>query len=41
MEAKRVAKLYAIGEAVDVIGWPGGYDFQWAWVNGWAAAQAL
>lgn len=41
MEAKRVAGLYAVGEAVDVTGWLGGYNFQWAWASGWAAAQAL
>jgi hypothetical protein len=31
MEARRVPGLYAIGEAVDVTGWLGGYNFQWAW----------
>jgi predicted Rossmann fold flavoprotein len=41
MEARRVPGLYAIGEAVDVTGWLGGYNFQWAWANGWAAGQAL
>ncbi|WP_239017894.1 aminoacetone oxidase family FAD-binding enzyme [Sphingomonas aracearum] len=41
MGAKRVPGLYAIGEAVDVTGWLGGYNFQWAWASGWAAAQAL
>ena len=41
MEAKRVPNLYAIGEAVDVTGWLGGYNFQWAWASGWAAGQAL
>lgn len=41
MEAKRIPGLYAIGEAVDVTGWLGGYNFQWAWASGWAAAQAL
>ncbi len=41
MAAKRVPGLYAIGEAVDVTGWLGGYNFQWAWASGWAAAQAL
>ena len=40
MEAKRVPGLYAIGEAVDVTGWLGGYNFQWAWASGWAAGQA-
>ena len=41
MEAKRVPGLYAIGEAVDVTGWLGGYNFQWAWASAHAAAQAL
>lgn len=41
MESKRVRGLYAIGEAVDVTGWLGGYNFQWAWASGWAAAQSL
>lgn len=41
MEATRVPGLYAIGEAVDVTGWLGGYNFQWAWASGWAAGQAV
>jgi predicted Rossmann fold flavoprotein len=41
MEAKRVPGLHVIGEAVDVTGWLGGYNFQWAWASAWAAAQAL
>ena len=41
MEAKRVPGLYAIGEGVDVTGWLGGYNFQWAWASGWAAGQAI
>ncbi|MBU0867933.1 MAG: NAD(P)/FAD-dependent oxidoreductase, partial [Alphaproteobacteria bacterium] len=41
MEASKVPGLYAIGEAVDVTGWLGGYNFQWAWASGWAAAQAV
>ncbi len=41
MEAKKVPGLYAIGEAVDVTGWLGGYNFHWAWASGWAAGQAL
>ncbi|GGC16655.1 hypothetical protein GCM10011371_00080 [Novosphingobium marinum] len=41
MEARRVPGLYAIGEAVDVTGWLGGYNFQWAWASGWAAGMAL
>jgi predicted Rossmann fold flavoprotein len=39
MEAKKVHGLYAIGEAVDVTGWLGGYNFQWAWASGVAAGQ--
>jgi predicted Rossmann fold flavoprotein len=41
MEAKKLPGLYAIGEAVDVTGWLGGYNFQWAWASGYAAAQAI
>ncbi|MBC7159354.1 MAG: NAD(P)/FAD-dependent oxidoreductase, partial [Porphyrobacter sp.] len=41
MAARAVPGLYAIGEAVDVTGWLGGYNFQWAWASGWAAGQAL
>jgi predicted Rossmann fold flavoprotein len=41
MEATKVPGLYAIGEGVDVTGWLGGYNFQWAWASGWAAGQAL
>ncbi|MDE1466254.1 NAD(P)/FAD-dependent oxidoreductase [Aurantiacibacter sp. D1-12] len=41
MEAKKVPGLYAIGEAVDVTGWLGGYNFQWAWASAHAAAQSL
>ena len=41
MEAKRLPGLYAIGEAVDVTGWLGGYNFQWAWSSAFAAAQAI
>ena len=41
MEARRVPGLYAIGEAVDVTGWLGGYNFQWAWASAAAAADAL
>lgn len=40
MQAKAVPGLYFIGEAVDVTGWLGGYNFQWAWSSGWAAGQA-
>lgn len=41
MEARKVPGLYAIGEAVDVTGWLGGYNFQWAWASGRAAGLAL
>lgn len=41
MEANSLAGLYAIGEAVDVTGWLGGYNFQWAWASGRAAGQCL
>ncbi|MBL0404785.1 NAD(P)/FAD-dependent oxidoreductase [Microvirga aerilata] len=40
MEAKAVPGLYFIGEVVDVTGWLGGYNFQWAWSSGWCAGQA-
>jgi predicted Rossmann fold flavoprotein len=39
MEAKDVPGLYFVGECVDVTGWLGGYNFQWAWSSGWAAGQ--
>ncbi len=39
MEARSVPGLFFIGEAVDVTGWLGGYNFQWAWASGWAAGQ--
>lgn len=41
MEAERVPGLYVIGEAVDVTGWLGGYNFHWAWASGHAVGQAL
>jgi len=41
MEAKTVRGLYIVGEAVDVTGWLGGYNFQWAWASGWVAAQSI
>lgn len=41
MEAKSVPGLFFIGEAVDVTGWLGGYNFQWAWSSAMAAASAL
>jgi predicted Rossmann fold flavoprotein len=40
MQSKIVPGLYFIGEVVDVTGWLGGYNFQWAWSSGWAAGQA-
>ena len=39
LEARRAPGLYFIGEVVDVTGWLGGYNFQWAWASGWAAGQ--
>jgi predicted Rossmann fold flavoprotein len=39
MQARRVPGLFFIGEVVDVTGWLGGYNFQWAWSSGWAAGQ--
>jgi len=41
MEVRAVPGLYFIGEAVDVTGWLGGYNFQWAWSSGWAAGTAI
>jgi hypothetical protein len=41
MEAAAVPGLYFIGECVDVTGWLGGYNFQWAWASAYAAAQAI
>lgn len=41
MEAKKSPGLYFIGEVMDVTGWLGGYNFQWAWSSAWACAQAL
>ncbi|EED31370.1 conserved hypothetical protein TIGR00275 [gamma proteobacterium NOR5-3] len=40
-ELKRVPGLFAIGEALDVTGWLGGYNFQWAWASGWCCGQHL
>jgi predicted Rossmann fold flavoprotein len=40
MMARTVPGLFFVGEAVDVTGWLGGYNFQWAWASGWAAGQA-
>jgi predicted flavoprotein YhiN len=39
MMARAVPGLFVIGEVVDVTGWLGGYNFQWAWASGWAAGQ--
>jgi predicted Rossmann fold flavoprotein len=41
MAAKHLPGLHVIGEAVDVTGWLGGYNFQWAWSSGWVAGQAV
>ncbi len=41
MESQKIPGLYAIGEAVDVTGWLGGYNFQWAWASAVAAADVL
>jgi len=41
MESKKVNGLYFIGEVVDVTGWLGGYNFQWAWSSGWCAGQVV
>lgn len=41
MESNKVKGLYVIGEAVDVTGWLGGYNFQWAWASGFAAGQSI
>ncbi len=41
MESKRVKGLYFVGEVVDVTGWLGGYNFQWAWSSGFAAGQFI
>lgn len=40
MQAKGAPGLYFIGEVVDVTGWLGGFNFQWAWASGWSAGQA-
>ncbi len=39
LQARNVPGLYFVGEVVDVTGWLGGYNFQWAWASGWAAGQ--
>lgn len=41
MESKKVPGLYFIGEVVDVTGWLGGFNYQWAWASGWAAGQVI
>ena len=41
MAATAVPGLFVIGEAVDVTGWLGGYNFQWAWASGWCAGEAV
>jgi predicted Rossmann fold flavoprotein len=41
MMAKTQPGLYFVGECVDVTGWLGGYNFQWAWSSGWVAGQAI
>ena len=41
MESKKHEGLYFIGEVVDVTGWLGGYNFQWAWSSGWCAGQVV
>lgn len=41
MESNKVKGLYFIGEVVDVTGWLGGYNFQWAWSSGWCAGQVV
>ena len=41
MESRDVPGLYAIGEVLDVTGWLGGYNLQWAWSSAWAAGQVV
>jgi predicted Rossmann fold flavoprotein len=41
MESSKISNLYFIGEVVDVTGWLGGYNFQWAWSSGWCAGQVV
>jgi predicted flavoprotein YhiN len=41
MEATQVPGLFFIGEVVDVTGWLGGYNFQWAWASGYAAGRVV
>ncbi|WP_300574778.1 NAD(P)/FAD-dependent oxidoreductase [Phenylobacterium sp.] len=41
LESRKVPGLFFIGEVVDVTGWLGGYNFQWAWASGWSAGQSV
>ncbi len=41
MESRDIPGLYAIGEVLDVTGWLGGYNLQWAWSSAWAAGQVV
>jgi predicted flavoprotein YhiN len=41
MQSRKVPGLYFIGEVVDVTGWLGGYNFQWAWASGASAGRAV
>ncbi|MCX7890034.1 MAG: NAD(P)/FAD-dependent oxidoreductase, partial [Rhodobacteraceae bacterium] len=41
LRARAVPGLHFVGEVVDVTGWLGGYNFQWAWSSGWAAGQVV
>jgi len=41
MESSKVSGLYFVGEVVDITGWLGGYNFQWAWSSGWCAGQVV
>lgn len=41
MQSNKVSGLYFIGEVVDITGWLGGYNFQWAWSSGWSAGQVV
>ncbi|AIT09909.1 membrane protein [Candidatus Francisella endociliophora] len=41
LESNKVAGLYFVGEVIDVTGWLGGYNFQWAWASGWASGQVV
>ena len=41
LQANQVAGLYFVGEALDISGWLGGYNFQWAWASGWCAGQSV